>query len=453
VSTAVANAFLNNMNQITPQGNLSYDQTSTFDFTDPTTGNTYNIPRFTVTQSLSPQQQATLDQTNAAKYNLATIGDYESGMLGQFLPQNFNPIDTAPGGGNASALAQSLINQGVKYDYNQRDPTFDIGNAGPIQTTYGDQSGVLQDRANVENALFQRIRPQQDLDLSNLESRLADQGIRYGSDAYNNAMRTYQQGVNDSRLAVTAAGGQEQNLQEQIAQNRAQFGNQAQQQLYQQLLGAGNFQNQAAAQYNQQNATAAAAYNNAAQQYMTQQQMIYDAANQQRQQYLNEQYAARNQPINEVSALLTGGQLQNPNFINTPQNRIPTTDIASLINNNFQQNLDLYKQQSTNFNQLVGGLIGAAGIAGGAALKSDRRSKENISKIGSVMTAMPQKVQEPKELPIYQYSYKDDPASVQHIGPMAQDVERIDPRAVTKDKRGTKYIDTRRVMGGILRAA
>ena len=56
-----------------------------------------------------------------------------------------------------------------------------------------------------------------------------------------------------------------------------------------------------------------------------------------------------------------------------------------------------------------------------------------------------------KKLPIYQYSYKDDPASIRHIGPMAQDVEKIDPGAVGT-VHGIKYIDGPRVMGNILRA-
>ena len=58
-----------------------------------------------------------------------------------------------------------------------------------------------------------------------------------------------------------------------------------------------------------------------------------------------------------------------------------------------------------------------------------------------------------KKLPVYSYSYKDDPASTRHIGPMAQDVERVDPGAVMEDRRGRKMIDTKRVMGSILKAA
>ena len=50
VVDGVANAFLNNVNQITPSGNLTYDVTGNYGWTDPSTGQTYNIPRFTATQ-------------------------------------------------------------------------------------------------------------------------------------------------------------------------------------------------------------------------------------------------------------------------------------------------------------------------------------------------------------------------------------------------------------------
>ena len=58
VSTAVANAELGNINQVTPQGNLDYSQSGTFNWTDPTTGSSYSIPQFTATQTLTPLGQA-----------------------------------------------------------------------------------------------------------------------------------------------------------------------------------------------------------------------------------------------------------------------------------------------------------------------------------------------------------------------------------------------------------
>ena len=60
---------------------------------------------------------------------------------------------------------------------------------------------------------------------------------------------------------------------------------------------------------------------------------------------------------------------------------------------------------------------------------------------------------ERKQLPVYEYEYrKGEGDGRRHVGPMAQDVERIDPGAV-REIGGVKHIDAGRVMGGILRAA
>ena len=51
IGTAVANAGLNQVDQITPDGSLSYSQTGTTSWTDPVSGKTYDIPKFTATQT------------------------------------------------------------------------------------------------------------------------------------------------------------------------------------------------------------------------------------------------------------------------------------------------------------------------------------------------------------------------------------------------------------------
>jgi hypothetical protein len=259
------------------------------------------------------------------------------------------------------------------------------------------------------------LQPQTTRALDNLEQRLADQGIRYGSGAYHSAMDDYNRQLNDLRLGVTQAGAAEQ------------------QQAYLQDLGRGTFSNAALAQQ------------------VAQAQAAFNAANTGRQNYLTEQYAARNQPINEITALLSGSQVSRPSFSNTPTTTIPTTDVAGLMNTNFAQQMGNYQQQSQNTNQLVGGLFG---FGGNLLRPSDRRVKENIHKLGSVMAATNQPVQDPdkKELPIYEYSYKGDQTNKRHVGPMAQDVEKIDPQAV-RSIGGVKHISPTHVMGSIMRAA
>jgi len=218
----------------------------------------------------------------------------------------------------------------------------------------------------------------------------------------------------------------------------------AQQQMYDQLMGRGSFANAAQAQQNAQNAGAAGFYNTGAQQQLGQQQSGFNAQNAARNQYMQEAYQARNQPMNEVAALASGSQVQNPNWLNTPQSQIATTDIGGLINQNFAQQQQNYQTSMNSWNATMGGLLGL----GAGALKSDERSKENIVPMGSVFAATPEG--ERKKLPISEWSYKGDPE--RHVGPMAQDVEKIDKRAVT-ERGGVKHIYPRAVMGSILRAA
>jgi len=109
--------------------------------------------------------------------------------------------------------------------------------------------------------------------------------------------------------------------------------------------------------------------------------------------------------------------------------------------------MDVYKQESQNYNQLMGGLFG---MAGGAMKMSDERQKENITPMASVFAVDPKGKK--KKLPIYEYTYRNDADKRRQVGPMAQDVEKIDDRAVS-ERDGIKYIDTDLVMGSILRAA
>src|SRR5690606_14482572 len=90
VSTAIANSMMGNVNQVTPDGSLTYDQTGSYKFTDPYTGHSYDVPRFTATQTLSPEQQAIQAQTRGAQGNLASIANTQSGFLKDYLGQGVN---------------------------------------------------------------------------------------------------------------------------------------------------------------------------------------------------------------------------------------------------------------------------------------------------------------------------------------------------------------------------
>lgn len=77
-----------------------------------------------------------------------------------------------------------------------------------------------------------------------------------------------------------------------------------------------------------------------------------------RAQGFSEALAKRNQPINEITALLSGSQVSNPAQMSgpTPQAQVGGVDYTGLVN---QQ----YKSQLDSSNALMGGLFGLAGSA------------------------------------------------------------------------------------------
>lgn len=132
---------------------------------------------------------------------------------------------------------------------------------------------------------------------------------------------------------------------------------------------------------------------------------------------LQSQLALRNQPLNELSALLSSGQVQLPQFGATPQ-----TDIGGITNAAYNSSL-----ASWNANQgLFGGLLGAGA---NLALLSDRRAKINIRRIGTADNG----------LGVYLYQYAT--GGPFQIGVMAQEVEEVNPAAVVETPEGMKMVD------------
>lgn len=306
VATAIANANLQNVNQVTPDGSLTYNQSGTYSMTDPYTGKTYQIPKFTATQSLSEMGQKIKGQQDGASLNLATLGNTLSGSLGEQLTGNFKL-------GN-EAVEGRLMELGSK----RLDPRF-----------------AQQEEQTRQNLLARGVRP--------------------GSAAYDAEMANFNQGKNDA---------------------------------YNQLLLQGRGQ--------------------ASQELLTED----------------------NQRINQIGALLSGGQVSQPNFMNTNVGAIPTTDNAGLINNHYNQQMQGYQQQMAQRQGLMGGLFGL----GSALIMSDKRTKTDIEKIGKTNDGQN----------IYSYHYKA--GGPRQIGLMAQEVEKKRPGAV-KEIGGIKHVDYGKALG------
>lgn len=152
------------------------------------------------------------------------------------------------------------------------------------------------------------------------------------------------------------------------------------------------------------------------------------------QQAFQQAQATRNQPINEITALMSGSQVSQPNFGATPTTTIPTTDNASLINQNFAQQQQNYQSEMQQRNALLGGLFGLG--AAGVYKFSDRRLKKDIKKIG--------KTNDGQNLYSYRYKGTDEP----QIGLMAGEVLKRDPSAVAFTPSGLMAVNYEKALEG-----
>jgi hypothetical protein len=310
VSTAVANANLGYVNQVTPDGNLTYSQSGTFDWKDPNDGKTYNIPRFTATQTLSPASQNIYNLGKQTETNLADIGSQQSGAIKSHLAQPFS-------------FAQSQIQLPNLQD--------GIAGAGDIRKTYG--TDFSADRQRVEDALMARMNPQLDRDREALRTQMVNQGLNIGTEAYSRGMEDFGRNVNDARFGAILSAGQEQSRLADLEASRAGFENAAQAQQFGQNTSQAQFGNQARQQ---------------------------GFANQTAMQGQQDQRALtqRNQPLNEIAALLSGSQVQQPNFASVPTQQMPNTDIAGIMNSAYGNQAAAWNARQQQGQQLAGGILG-----------------------------------------------------------------------------------------------
>lgn len=149
-----------------------------------------------------------------------------------------------------------------------------------------------------------------------------------------------------------------------------------------------------------------------------------------RSQANQELLAERNQPINEITALMSGSQVASPTFANTPQTQVGGVDYTGMVNNNYNAAVQQQQMQTSQNNALMGGLFGLGGTLGGMGIYkySDRRLKTDIRRVGTL----------DNNLPVYSYRYVNGGPT--EIGLMADEVERIHPNAV-KDIGGFKAVD------------
>lgn len=319
VQTGIANSVLQNPNTVGPTGSTTYSQSGEMQSITGPDGKTYQVPRYTQTTTLSPEQQELYKLNTQTQQNIGNIGVQQSEKIGGLLG---TPLDLS----------------GLSIDPN----------------SFGGN------RDAVEKAMFDRLNPQLQRDKDALENKLTNSGFQRGTEAWNSAVDEYNRMVNDQRLAITARGLQEQ---------QGMYG------------------------------------------------MASDASTREMQRRLQE----RNQPINEITALMSGSQVSMPNTPGYNPGTVAGTDVMGSIYNSAALAQKQYENELKQSQADKAGMYGLAGTAAQAGMMwlSDRRLKRDIRDTGVRLL---------NGLKLYAYKYLWD--DIERIGVMAQDVITVLPEAV-----------------------
>ena len=331
LESARATARLSNPNTYTPYGTqlVSYDG---------------DVP--TIRQTLTPTAQKTLEAQQGVELSLANLG--------------------AKGANTASGVL---------------DKPFSFG--GPDVQTSLDLSGIAKMPVNAgmtgQEAIMQRLEPSLARQRTSTETQLINQGLRPGSEAYNNAINLLGQQETDARTQAVVQG-----LNLDIGANQQGFG---------QALESGKFGNTA------------------------------------QQQALAEAIQLRQLPLNEITALMSGSQIQNPQFGAYSGATVQAAPVfaGAQAQGQFEQNV--YNQKVAQDNAATAGLYSLGGAALGAPIGtfSDRRLKSNIVRLGT----------HPIGVGIYEYDIFGD----RQIGVMAQELMEVMPEAVHQHPSGYLMVD------------
>ena len=323
----------------------------------------------TIRQSLTPDAQATLGAQQGVERSLAELGQQGVAQAKTILGTPFNP--NLPGIDTSIAESVSPVNQGT---YNAGSAQRSV--AGPTFQQGIDTSGIAAMPVNAgmtgQQAIMSRLQPQLTQNENATRQRLANQGLVTGGEAYNNEMRTMGQNRNDLELQAAAQGinldamMNQQGFEQAAA--RGQFGNEAQLNQFQAALQNAGMGNTALQQDYQNQLAAQTAQNAAVAQNFNQQLNLAQFGNAAQQQSLEQQLALRNQPLNQITGLMSGSQIQMPQFQGFQPSNVAAAPIYQGVQDTFQGQMDQYGIRQQAKNNMMSGLMGLGGSLGGAAM-------------------------------------------------------------------------------------
>lgn len=328
VETARVQARLNNPNTYTPYGTQLVS---------------YEGDQPTITQTLNPEAQKTLEEQQKTQYQLASLS------------------------GKGADLASNVLDKSFSFGGPNVQTSLDLSNVAKMPVNAGTTG---------QEAIMSRLEPSLAKNRVSTETQLINQGLRPGTEAYDNAIQLLGQQENDARTQAALQG--------------INLDTSANAQGYNQALQGAQFGNTA-----QQQALAQAIQN-------------------------------RQMPLNEITALMSGSQIQNPQFQAYSGSNIAAAPIFGATQAQGQYDQNTYNQQVATQNANTAGLYSLAG-AGVKAYFSDARLKSNIVKVGD----------HPFGIGIYEY----DIFGNRERGVMAQELMQVMPNAVHQHPSGYFMVD------------
>lgn len=332
LQTSIGNTWMQNANVKTPWGNsTTTQQTKQVKYIDPKTGKPVALNKGTALRDKNGKViidkatgKAKIDP-KSIKYKMTnqaitkTVTDPNTGKSME-VPVFQHETKLSP---NQQKLLEGQEALGIQMnDIGGRQLTrMDQHLSTPFNLDGIKEVGDFESyRQKTEDALMSRLNEDFDTDYNKMETRLINQGAARGSAAFDSAEKSHGRNVNDARVQAFLASG---------AEGRAAGG-------YDQNL---------------------------------------------RNQQIQERLLTRNQPINELTALMSGGQVtapQMPQFQGSSMGEVP---VGQYMYNNWSQNNQRSQQQAAA-NGAMWSNIGNA--AAGIFKWSDARLKRNVERIGSV---------------------------------------------------------------------
>lgn len=281
----------------------------------------------TVTQTLTPQAQQTLESQQRVQTAMANLGETGIANAQATLSKPFVPTTTA-----------------IEHDFGGYGAVPNAGN-------YNAQSGVdtsqiakmpINAGTSAQDLILQRLQPTIEQGDTSFKQALANQGLAPGTQAYDAAFRNREMSKND--------------LYSQAALQGINLDMSANQQGYNQAASNAGLYNSAMGQnYGQGMQTQGTQYSQGLNKAQFQ--------NTSQQQQLAQDMALRAQPINEIIGLMGGSQIQLPQFQGYQGTSVAPAPTFAGAQAQGQADMSRYGIQQAGANSATQGIIGVASTA------------------------------------------------------------------------------------------